>query len=241
MSASRPQVLVTGASGLIGRDFVRASEGGPLDIVRSDLHDGDPGSAFPFLRLDVTDADACRAACEGIDAVVHLAADPSPDAPFAERVLPLNIVGTYHVLVAAMEAGVRRAVFASSIQAVDGYSPDRQVRETDPPCPANDYGVGKAFGEALCARVANTSGTTCVAVRIGHYRQTVPPADEHRNRTVWLSPRDAAQLLELAVTTDLEGSAVVHGTSDNRIKRLSLETTRRLLGYAPRDDAFAAG
>lgn len=232
------KVLVTGASGRIGTAFVAWCVGGPFDIVRSDTRAGE-GAPFPFTHLDVTDAAACRRACEGMDAVLHLAADPAPTSPFLERVLPLNIVGTFNMVEAATDAGVQRFVFASSAQAVEGYPLDHQIREADAPCPANDYGVGKAFGEALCASRAG-GPTSFVALRIAYYDEQPPPASEPlRQRMAWLSARDANHLLERSLLAPVAGSTVGHGISDNASKRMSLAQTRDVLGYAPQDDAFA--
>jgi uronate dehydrogenase len=232
------KLLVTGASGWIGTAFVASCVGGPFDVVRSDVRPGED-SPFPFTRLDVTDAAACREACEGVDAVLHLAADPAATSPFLERVLPLNIVGTFNMVEAAIDAGVGRFVFASSAQAVEGYPLDHQIRETDAPRPANDYGVGKAFGEALCASRAG-GPTSFVALRIAFYNEQPPPVTEPlRQRMAWLSPRDANHLLERSLTAPVTGYTVGHGTSDNASKRLSLAQTRDVLGYAPQDDAFA--
>ena len=232
------KLLVTGASGSIGRAFVASCVGGPFEIVRSDIQDRED-SPFPFTRLDVTDATACRQACEGMDAVLHLAADPARTASFLERVLPLNIVGTFNMVQAAIGAGVARFVFASSAQAVEGYPLDHQVRETDAPRPANDYGVGKAFGEALCASRAG-GVTSFVALRIAYYNEQPPPVTEPlRQRMAWLSVRDANHLLERALMAPVSGYTVGHGISDNATKRLSLTQTRDVLGYAPQDDAFA--
>lgn len=238
-------VLLTGASGRIGTAFVDLVEeavevGGAFQIRRADLVDARPGHRHPFVRLDVTDPAACRVACVGVDAVVHLAADPSPSADFRSIVLPVNVVGTYNMVEAAVVEGVRRFVFASSAQAVEGYPLDHQVREADAPQPVNDYGVGKAFGEALCAAAATRSDTTFVSVRIAFYAEEAPgPEASLRDRSAWLSPRDAVQLLSLAVTAPVDGHVVAHGVSDNATKRLSIDATRRTLGYAPVDDAFA--
>ncbi len=150
------------------------------------------------------------------------------------------MVGTYNMVEAALAGGVRRFVFASSAQAVVGYPVDHQPRESDPPRPANDYGVGKAFGEALCAASAVRGATTFVSVRIGHFREEPPgPEMSLRDRMAWLSPRDAVQVLSLALTAPITGHAVVHAISNNAAKQLSLLQTRRLLGYEPLDDAFA--
>lgn len=114
------------------------------------------------------------------------------------------------------------------------------MRETDAPWPANDYGVGKAFGEALCASLAVRSPVTFVAVRIGNYAAEVPPADApFRDRTAWLSPADANQLLRLALTGQVDGFLLAHGVSDNAVKRMGVRATSAALGYAPVSDAFA--
>lgn len=57
--------------------------------------------------------------------------------------------------------------------------------------------------------------------------------------SAFLSHRDAADLLERCIRIEGVQYAVVHGVSNNRYTRLSLEETRRLLGYAPQDDAFS--
>lgn len=235
------RVLVTGASGRIGSAFAASCEGSGLALVRADLQDGAPGSSFPFRRLDITDEHACQRACDDVDAVLHLAADPDPASDFRSSILPVNLVGTYNVATAAAaSAGVRRFVFASSAHAVAGHPTDRPILETDAPCPANDYGVAKAFGEALCASLAVTSSTAFVSVRIGNYTSTAPGSGSSwRDRASWLSPRDANQLLRLALTRETTGHLVAHGTSDNASKQLSLVATSAALGYAPVDDAWA--
>lgn len=230
------RVVVTGAAGRIGRVFVGSPAPPGWEVIATDRLAG-----VGVAALDVTDPGACRDALSTIDAVVHLAADPSTSADFRTTVLPLNMVGTYNIATAAVAAGVDRVVVASSAQAVAGYPLDVQVRESDPPCPANDYGVGKAFGEALCASLARRSSTRFVSVRIGHYAERRPTsAASLRNRMAWLSPRDAVQLLWCALTAAVEGHQVLHGVSDNAAKQLSIAATRQRVGYAPVDDAFAS-
>ncbi len=221
------RVLVTGARGQIGTDFASADAPPPgMDLRLTDLRPVEVAGAS-VGALDIGDRDACHAACEGVDAVLHLAADPSPDADFRTSVLPVNILGTYNLIEAAVDAGVPRIVFASSAQAVAGYPLDHQVRESDPPRPANDYGVGKAFGEALGASVAARTTVAFVAVRIGNYASRRPSVDaSRRDRMAWLSPADAVQLLRATVTVPVEGFVVAHGISDNAAKQLSIEATR---------------
>lgn len=230
------RVIVTGAAGRIGTAFVGSPVPPGWEVIATDRVAGDGVG-----MLDVTDPRACSDGLSAADAVVHLAADPSTSADFRTSVLPLNMVGTYNVATAAVAAGVGRVVFASSIQAVAGYPLDVQVREDDAPRPMNDYGAGKAFGEALCASLASRSATTFLSVRIGHYAERRPTAHASwRNRMAWVSPRDLVHLLWCALTADVEGHHVLHGVSDNAAKQLSIEATRRRVGYAPADDAFAS-
>ena len=226
-------VLVTGAAGRIGTAFA-AYAAGRYDLRLADL------SGTETL-LDVTDLDACRAACEGVDAVVHLAGDASPEADFAQSLLPVNIAGTYNLFRAAADAGVRRVVHASSAQAVEGYPLDVQVREGMPPRPGNLYGVSKAFGEALAAYFAAREGLEAVAVRIGAFERAEDWRRlDARDLSAWAAPDDLCALLVRCLEADLgpSGFAVAHGISDNRFKRLSLEATKARLGYAPEADAF---
>src|SRR5690606_24251290 len=78
--------------------------------------------------------------CQGMDTVIHLAADPSPNAGW-NSLLESNIVGTYNVMSAARVAGVKRVVYASSIHAVSGYPPDVQVKTSEPVNLGDPYGV----------------------------------------------------------------------------------------------------
>lgn len=234
------RVLVTGAGGRIGQRFATEELDDGLELVLTDVGDPPSGSRWSSTTLDVTDPAACAAACRDVDAVLHLAADPSPQADFHAAVLPINMVGTYHLASAAVAAGVSRFVFASSAQAVAGYPPDHQVRETDAPWPRNDYGVGKAFGEALCGSLSVTSSTGFVSVRIGNYADTAPgPEASWRDRAAWVSPRDANQLLRRSLMVPVRDHLVVHGVSDNASKLLSLQATIAAVGYRPVDDAFA--
>jgi uronate dehydrogenase len=225
------RVLVTGASGRIGAAFVASEDAADLDVVATDLEPRHPG----VTELDVRDAGACQRAVAGVDAVLHLAADPHPFADLLAAVLPLNVVGTYHVLAAAEAAGVSRFVWASSIWAVAGYPGDHLVLESDAPRPGSHYGVGKAACEALCAAHATWSATTSVSVRIGAFGDRPASGAAAREQRAWLSRRDANQLLRLALTAPIDGHEVVHGVSDNTRPLLSLERTRTLLGYTPRD------
>jgi nucleoside-diphosphate-sugar epimerase len=112
-------VLVTGASGLVGRRLVARLLASGRVVTAFVRRPGSPdGSAGAGLRLavgDVTDADAVTRAVRGCDAVVHLAnASGVVDEAHAHAV---NVGGTEHVMEAARRAGVRRVVFTSTVSA----------------------------------------------------------------------------------------------------------------------------
>ncbi len=224
--------MVTGAAGRIG-EAVCAALADRWDLVPVDIK-----AAEGVARLDVTDDAACRQTFAGADAVVHLAADPDPEADW-DSLLPANVVAPYQVASAAVACGVRRLVLASSLHAVSAEPRVRQRRATDQPRPANLYGATKAWVEALGASIAATSSTTVVALRIGYFSEDRPPADEWE-RSAWLSARDAADLVRAAVeATDVDGFLVVNGISANRFQVADL-TEARALGYRPADDAWAS-
>jgi nucleoside-diphosphate-sugar epimerase len=240
--SERRFILLTGAAGRIGTAF-RQEHGGDYRFRLADLHvDGlaeMPGFGNQVIRLDVTDAADCAAACQGIDTVIHLAADPSPDADWEASLLDNNIRGVVNVFRAASEAGCRRVIFASSAHAVGGYPASEVLPDDAPPRPRNLYGASKAFGEAV-ASTYSAAGLSGIAIRIGAY--DAPWFHEHgtaQDATAYISPRDLNQLLVRCLETPGIPYAVISGISDNRRKRFDLVKTRELLGYAPQDDGFA--
>ena len=242
------KVLVTGAAGRIGSTFVKHSADryrfrlAVHRIAKLEEAFGAEGAAeYDAMELDFSDGEACRRACEGMDVVVHLGGNPSPVAPFYGGVLEANIVGAYNVFQAAKEAGCRRIVYASSIQAVDGYPLDTTVRPEDPVRPTCLYGVSKCFGEALAHYFAYSEGLSSVVVRIGTWggnRMWNDRARVARYMSSYVSERDLCHLIVRSIETPDIRFAVVNGVSDNRFKRLDLSSTRSLLDYRPRDDAF---
>jgi nucleoside-diphosphate-sugar epimerase len=234
-------VLLTGAAGRIGSAFFAAT----ADRYRFRLADRDidalqAGSPHDVVALDIADPEACRAACSGIDTVVHLAADPSPEADFAGSLLRNNVLGTYNVFRAAVDAGCRRVVYASSLHVVAGYPIEAAVEPKSPVRPLNMYGVSKCFGEATARYFAEAEGLSCIAVRIGAYEAPWIREDPSpETLSGFISARDMNQLLVRCIDAPVIPFAVVHGISDNRVKRVSLTETVALLGYEPQDDGFA--
>lgn len=112
--------VVTGATGYIGGVLTRAlikRDGS----VRGVLHERQPWFSEPveWVKGDVLDRDSMIAAFQGADIVLHLAAEVSVDHRMADVVWETNVTGTRNVVEAALECGVRRLVYCSSIHAYD--------------------------------------------------------------------------------------------------------------------------
>jgi uronate dehydrogenase len=114
------------------------------------------------------------AAMADVDAAVHLAGIPDEDT--FERILDVNVRGSYHVLEAARRQGCSRVVLASSAH-VTGFYPTRQrIGPEVPVRPDSYYGVGKAFVENLGRLYADKHGLQVVCVRIVSVMLPVVPA-----------------------------------------------------------------
>ena len=186
---------------------------------------------------ELGDLPRLRALCEGIDTVVHLAANPSPSASW-ESLLPTNIIGTYNLFQAAQQANCRRVVFASSIHSVSGYPLEVQVKTSDPVNPADLYGVTKCFGEALGRYMAEQEGLSVIALRIGTFSslEKARGASGLNILDSFVSERDLMQLIERSIEAVGLQFAILNGLSNNLFKRLDISDARELVGYAPEDD-----
>ena len=253
-------VLITGADGQVGT-ALRDHLGDEFTLRALTLHPRD----FPSHVADIADLDAIRPAFEGVDAVVHLAASPSVDAPW-DDILTNNLIGTYNVFEAARQAGVDRVVFASSNHAIGMYELDaspelfelddqRTFDHTVPVRPDSLYGVSKVYGEALGRYYHERHGLAVYCIRIGALRSDDDPYSERelqggagllgldreqtrkRMRAAWLSRADAARLVRQCLTVTDPRWALVYGISDNPRQYWDIGHARAVLGYDPKDSA----
>jgi NAD+ dependent glucose-6-phosphate dehydrogenase len=232
---SEPIILITGAAGLFG-GILRTYWGTRYRLRLADIRPvEDLALHEEFVQTDIVDYEQLLDACQGVHAVVHLAAYPGDGAAFYDTLLELNIIGAYNAFEAARAAGCSRIVFASSIDVVKGYWDEGEVGLDVPVYPTNLYGASKCWGEALGRVYAHQHGLSCICVRLcnPHFDQAGNwDAEEFISG---ISPRDVASLLALCVEAEGIDFAVVNGISDHRHGRLDLEETRRLLGFEPED------
>jgi nucleoside-diphosphate-sugar epimerase len=239
---SQRKLLITGAAGRIGT-FLTHHLLDHLDesysLVLSDVRIPEETRGFPFTQTDVADLDAMRVLCQGIDTVIHMAADPSPRASW-ESLLPRNVIAVYNIFQAAHENNCRRVIFASSINAVSGYPEDLQVKTTMPVRPANLYGATKAWGEAVACVYADQMNLSAICLRfggVGTRTRVENMAVDHPYLNTVITLDDLTQLVAASVKTD-HHFGIYHGVSNNRFKRLDISDAREEIGYDPQDDAF---
>jgi len=172
------KVLVTGAAGKLGSTIVKTLHQRGHEVRASDQrHRAD----LP-VRLDLTDARdelGTYRLVDGMDAVIHLANHTHAEAgPSAARLLSENVQMNSNVLTAALELGVSRVVFASSIQVMLSF---RHPRSHEPPyplpylpldgdCPpatgTNPYALSKLFAEQfLRVAAASRPELACTVLR----------------------------------------------------------------------------
>lgn len=233
------KVLITGAAGRIG-SFITAQWVDRYDLVLTDVREPKETFGFPFTLANLSDFDAVRPLLNGIDTVVHLGADPNMEAPW-ESLLPNNLIATYNVFESAHQAGCRRVIFASSVNAVFGYPPDVQVHINEPIRPINLYGATKVWGEGVASSYAARTNLSCISLRFGWVVDRDSPAIQpgHEYLDIAFTYEDLTNLVACAIDApdDLK-LGVYHGVSNNRWKRLDITESIRQLGYAPKDDAF---
>jgi len=245
MQQASAKLLITGINGLIG---------GILGDALSDtyaLYGLDRAGCFSqrVRQADIADyqqvADVFREF--GPDYVVHLAGDARVGADW-ESVLSANIIGTRTVYEAAREFKVRRIVFASSNHvtgACEGFDPDlhlhgqfepEKLSPHNPLRPDSDYGVSKAFGEALARYYCARWGIESVCLRIGTVLHDDDPSQNARHRKTWLSHRDLIQLVRKSLASNV-AFGIYYGVSNNKGAFWDIANARDDLGYAPEDDA----
>jgi len=166
--------LVTGGAGFIGSALVRGllARGASRVAVVDSLMTGyernldEVRGAVDFHRVDIRDFEAMQKAMEGIDVVFHEAAIPSVPRSIKDPVPShdVNINGTFNVLRAAKQAGVRRVIYAASSSAY-GDTPVLPKVETMLPSPKSPYAAQKLMGEYYMSVWASCFGLETVSLR----------------------------------------------------------------------------
>lgn len=223
------KILLTGAAGGVGT-FLRNELRGRYQLRLSDKSAIRACAANEeFFQADLSDLDATRKAVNGVDGIIHLGGY-SVEGDW-ETILNANIIGTRNLFEAARLEGVKRVIFASSNHAMGFYGRDQTIDHTPRHRPDGRYGLSKAFGEALGSLYVDKYGAEVMNIRIGNVG--VQPLDVRR-LSIWISPRDLAQLITIGLEHAQIRFEVVYGMSDNQRAWWDNSNATRL-GYVPLD------
>jgi uronate dehydrogenase len=224
-------VLITGAAGDVGT-HLRRELAGRYKLRLSDLKPiASLAPGEEFVQADISVMEGLDAVVRGVDAIVHLGGYSTEGA--WEAILPANIMGTYNVFEAARAAGVKRIVFATSNHAVGFYPREQVIDHRVYAKPDSRYGVSKVFGEALGSLYADKYGMELFNIRIGNVN---PRPVDKRRLSIWISPRDLAQLVAIGIDRPDIRFEIVYGVSGNERSWYDNSNAMRL-GYRPQDDA----
>jgi UDP-glucose 4-epimerase len=164
------RVLITGGAGFIGshlaRHFAACGEVTVLDDLRSGHARNLDGIACRFVRGSILDDVVLREAMAGTEEVYHLAAMVSVPESVAKpaECAELNTEGTRCVLEAAVSAGARKVVLASSA-AIYGDNPTVPKLEAMLPEPKSPYAETKLAGERLLEEYRRSHGLGTTSLR----------------------------------------------------------------------------
>ena len=164
------RILVTGASGRIGRYVVRELVSSGHSVTGVDVLPSEE-RIYRFLRVDLTDAGEVYQALAGAqaEAVVHLGAWANAGVVPDTRTYGDNVQGTFNLFQACADLGIQRVVSASSSQ-VYGFAKEPPVYvpvdEAHPLRPANCYALSKVVGEQTADYFVKRYGLTILSFRL---------------------------------------------------------------------------
>lgn len=201
-------ILVTGGAGFIGTNLaaylhqvdefsIRVLDNESLGR-RENLEPFD----IEFVKGDIRNRDDLAAALEGVDVVVHLAADTRVMDSIEDPAnnFDHNVSGSFQLLNAMREMGVSRLVCASTGGAILGEVPP-PVHEDMLPRPASPYGASKLMLEAYCSAFSQSFKMSCLALR---FSNVYGPHSYHKGSVVAAFIRRIMQGKPLVVYGDGE-------------------------------------
>ncbi len=236
------KVGITGAGGNVGTTL-RKGLFSKYELSLYDIKDIEQAGSNAFFKVNFTEKEEIQGVFNGLDAIIHLAGDPRPDAP-AQNTLRNNFIATSLVFEEARRANVKKIVFASSnfyhegsiAEALRGKL-NHLITLDMPSTPQSLYGKSKVFGENVGFHLSHL-GHQFVALRIGW---TVPEDNPalYANaymRAVFCSHRDLVQAFDKALEIDID-FLTAFAVSDNKNNVFDLTETKEKLGFYPQDNS----
>ncbi len=219
------KIVITGSSGKLAQYLV------PKLINRHEvvLYDKQPPeqSHAHFIQGEITDMNKLSQTFSGADAVIHLAALRSRYNHLPMEVMETNGVGTFSVLEAAQNQGVKKLIFSSS-DAVLGIAQSQHdiepeylpIDEKHPLKPQDPYGISKTLGEEMCRFYAMGYDMNTIALRFSnifcpgdeekYLNDARDPSVRRKSLWAWVHVEDAVQAIMSSLALNLPGFEVFH-------------------------------
>ena len=227
------RIIVTGGSGKIGAWILKELLDSGHEVLNVDLKPAadprcrtliadltDSGQAFGTIGV-YTGIDELQSSlrAQPVDVIVHFAAIPRVQLVPDAEVFRINTTSTYNVMEAAVRAGIRKVVFASSEATYGVVFADEQldpeyfpVDEEHPTVPMDAYGLSKVVNERTAAAFHARAGGDFYGLRIGDVMAppdyakfplwSTDPAIRRREMWAYVDVRDVAQMVRLCVDKD---------------------------------------
>lgn len=257
----KPRVVVTGGSGKLGRATVAHLSSSGYEVINFDRvrpktasEDGKSGlqGAYRLVEVDLSDMGQVLEAMmeidmayKGVDAVVHLAAMPSPGQSSSSKQFMSNVGSTYNVLEACRKLGITNVVMASSETLIGiplDIAPTKlPITEESPLLPESAYSLSKLVGETLAEQFVRWSQqqhrspaggeAKIISMRFSNvmleeeYATFEGWQDDARKRywNCWgyIDARDGADAIKLALESKLKGHHAFLIANNNTVMKKS--------------------
>jgi nucleoside-diphosphate-sugar epimerase len=249
------KIVVTGGSGKAGRAVVRDLLEHGHTVLNVDLvppREPTPGSTF--LPADLTDygqtleALSGAGVVSGMEAVVHLAALPSPTVATPDVVFRTNVTSTHTVFSAAARLGLQRIVWASSettlglpFERPPDYAPIDEQHELRP---ESSYALSKVLGEEMARQFARWSGIPIIGLRFSNIMERSDydlfpsywddPLIRKWNLWSYVDQSHVAESVRRSLAADVHGADVfIIAAADTVMRRPSRELMAEVFAGVP--------
>lgn len=233
------RILLVGGSGVVGTLVVPHMKQGNVLRVLDPVPPRD--TSVEFVRGSVSDLSAVRAALDGMDGVAYMALGRKPDGSRAvddiDACYDLSVKGLHHVLAAAREAGITRAVYASTVS-VHGSRPGGRCPSEDMPADSTSlYGFTKWLGELVCQHFVRAHGMNIVSLRLNgpmtreEWQKACSPGKPNAN----VAAPDVATAFQLALTAPVTGFHTLFISGDYEGKLINCTRAKEVLGWEAKE------
>ncbi|AZQ69054.1 NAD(P)-dependent oxidoreductase [Silicimonas algicola] len=204
-----------------------------VDNILTDITDAGQVKDVMQSYANLGELDEANGGPKPFDAVVHFAAVPriliAPDS----ECYRVNVMGTYNVIDAALKAGIRKVIFASSETTYGVCFHDGEVTpeylpvdEEHPTVPQDSYAMSKVVNEVTARSFQARTGADIYGLRINNviepqeYRSMFPefitqPEKRRRNIFAYIDARDLGEMVDRCLKTDGLGYEVFNVSNDD--------------------------